>query len=120
MKQSAERTVRDNRFPPSLFFAFFGVLLLMSGIHTGLVVGMNELGWSDLTQVFIPLVYWSAVAVGLTLFTRRQVQKVYEEPMHRLAEATQKEAIFRSIFQRSTPPTGWTIWIKCSLISTKW
>lgn len=92
MKQSEERTVRDNRFPPSLFFVFFGVLLLMSGIHTGLVVGMNELGWSDLTQVFIPLVYWSAVAVGLTLFTRRQVQKVYEEPMHRLAEATQKVA----------------------------
>lgn len=92
MKQSEERTVRDNRFPPSLFLVFFGVLLLMSGIHTGLVVGMNELGWSDLTQVFIPLVYWSAVAVGLTLFTRRQVQKVYEEPMHRLAEATQKVA----------------------------
>ena len=92
MKQSEERTVRDNRFPPSLFFVFFGVLLLMSGIHTGLVVGMNELGWSDLTQVLIPLVYWSAVAVGLTLFTRRQVQKVYEEPMHRLAEATQKVA----------------------------
>ncbi len=92
MKQSEERTVRDNRFPPSLFFVFFGVLLLMSGIHTGLVVGMNELGWSDLTQVFIPLAYWSAVAVGLTLFTRRQVQKVYEEPMHRLAEATQKVA----------------------------
>ena len=92
MKQSEERTVRDNRFPPSLFFVFFGVLLLMSGIHTGLVVGMNELGWSDLTQVFIPLVYWSAVAVGLTLFTRRQVQRVYEEPMHRLAEATQKVA----------------------------
>lgn len=92
MKQSEERTVRDNRFPPSLFFVFFGVLLLMSGIHTGLVVGMNELGWSDLTQVFIPLAYWSAVAVGLTLFTRRQVHKVYEEPMHRLAEATQKVA----------------------------
>lgn len=92
MRQSEERTVRDNRFPPSLFFVFFGVLLLMSGIHTGLVVGMNELGWSDLTQVFIPLVYWSAVAVGLTLFTRRQVQRVYEEPMHRLAEATQKVA----------------------------
>lgn len=26
-------------FPPSLFFVYLGVLLLMSGIHTGLIVG---------------------------------------------------------------------------------
>lgn len=92
MKQSLETKVRDNRFPPSLFFVYLGVLLLMSGIHTGLVVGMNQLGWNDLLQILVPLVYWSAVAVGLTLFTRKQIQRVYEEPMHRLAEATEKVA----------------------------
>ena len=84
--------IRDNRFPSSLFFVYFGVLLLMSGIHTGLVVGMNSLGWDDILQVIIPLLYWSAVALGLALFTRRKVQKTYEIPMHRLAEATQKVA----------------------------
>ena len=92
MKQGLEPKVRDNRFPRSLFFVYFGVLLLMSGIHTGLVVGMNALGWSDVFQVIVPLAYWSAVAVGLTLFTRKQIQRVYEEPMHRLAEATEKVA----------------------------
>ena len=92
MKRSLETNVRDSRFPPSLFFVYFGVLLLMSGIHTGLVVGMNKLNWSEILQVLVPLVYWSAVAVGLTLFTRRQIQQVYEEPMHRLAEATEKVA----------------------------
>ena len=35
--------IKDNRFPPSLFFVYLAVLLLMSGIHTGLVVGMNQL-----------------------------------------------------------------------------
>ena len=84
--------IRDNRFPPSLFFVYFGVLLLMSGIHTGLVVGMNSLGWNEILQVIVPLLYWSAVALGLTLFTRKQIQRVYEAPMHRLAEATQKVA----------------------------
>lgn len=84
--------VRNNRFPTSLFFVYLGVLLLMSGIHTGIIVGMNELGWSDLLQTVVPILYWSAVAVGLTLFTRRKIQKTYEEPLHNLAEATKKVA----------------------------
>ena len=92
MKQGFELKVRDNRFPQSLFFVYFGVLLLMSGLHTGLIVGMNELGWHKVTQVVIPMLYWAAVAVALTFFTRKQIQRVYEEPMHRLAEATEKVA----------------------------
>ena len=89
---STERKVRNNRFPPSLFFVYLGVLLGMSGVHTGMIVGMNQLGWSDIMQTFVPLLYWSAVAVALTLFTRRQIQRTYEEPLHRLAEATEKVA----------------------------
>ena len=84
--------IRDSRFPPSLFFVYLGVLLLMSGIHTGLIVGMNQLGWNDFWQTVVPILYWSAVAGGLTLFTRRQIQRVYEEPMHKLAEATEQVA----------------------------
>ena len=38
-------------FPPSLFFVYLGVLLLMSGLHTGLLVGMDELGWPSWIQV---------------------------------------------------------------------
>lgn len=91
-KVSLEAKIRNDRFPPSLFLVYLVVLLLMSGIHTGLVVGMNKLGWNDLLQTLVPILYWSAVAVGLTLFTRRQVQRVYEEPIHRLAAATEKVA----------------------------
>ena len=79
-------------FPPSLFFVYLGVLFLMSGIHTGLIVGMNALGWPDWVQVYIPLLYWGAVAVGLTLFTRRKIRKTYEEPMLMLAKATRQVA----------------------------
>lgn len=91
-KKSFEATVRESRFPPSLFIVYLAVLLLMSGIHTGLLVGMKSLGWNEFWQTTIPVLYWSAVAVGLTLFTRRQVRKTYEEPMHKLAEATKKVA----------------------------
>ena len=91
-KRSFENKVRESRFPPSLFFVYLVVLLIMSGIHTGLLVGMSTLGWSEVIQTVIPILYWSAVAVGLTLFTRMKIRKTYEEPMHKLAEATKKVA----------------------------
>ena len=86
------KKVKDNRFPPSLFFVYLVVLLLMSGIHTGLVVGMNEAGWSDLVKVLMPILYWGLVAIALTLFTQKKIQDTYEQPMHELAEATKKVA----------------------------
>lgn len=101
-KRPPELKIRDNRFPTSLFFVFLAVLLLMSGIHTGLIVGMNELHWNDYLQTVVPLLYWSAVAVGLTFFTRKQIQKAYEEPMHKLAQATEKVA--RGDFSIYIPP----------------
>ncbi|MDO5423277.1 MAG: HAMP domain-containing sensor histidine kinase [Eubacteriales bacterium] len=91
-KRSLENGMRDSRFPPSLFFVYLVVLLLMSGMHTGILVGMGQLRWNGFVQTAVPILYWSAVAVGLTLFTRRQVKKTYEEPMHKLAEATKKVA----------------------------
>lgn len=87
-----QRNIKDNRFPPSIFFVSLGVLLLMSGIHTGLIIGINTLGWSDLAQTIIPILYWSIVAAGLTLFIRGKIRKTYETPMHELADATRKVA----------------------------
>lgn len=84
--------VKDNLFPASLFAIYLGVLLLMSGIHVGLIVLMNKVGWSELTQTIVPMVYWGLVAVGLTLFTRWKIKSTYEEPLHRMAEATRKVA----------------------------
>lgn len=83
---------KQSLFPPALFFIYLVVLLLMSGIHTGLVVGMNKAGWGDLAKTAVPMLYWTAAAVALTLFTRQQIRKTYEEPMLRLADATRKVA----------------------------
>lgn len=84
--------VKESRFPPSLFAIFFLVLLLMTGIHTGLVILVNHMEWNKFIQTIVPMVYWGMVAAVLTLFTRREIRAVYEEPMHKLAEATSRVA----------------------------
>lgn len=84
--------INDSRFPPSLFAVYLGVLLLMSGIHTGLLVFMGRVGWNGIIQSIVPILYWGMIAVGLTLFARREIRRIYEEPMHMLAEATERVA----------------------------
>ncbi len=80
--------IKENLFPTSLFAIYLGALLLMSGIHTGLIVFMNKVQWNNLAQTIIPMVYWGIVAVALTLFTRQKMKSTYEEPLHKMAEAT--------------------------------
>ncbi len=81
-----------SRFPMSVFGIYFGVLLLMSGFHEGLVLLMNRLAWSEILQVYLDLLYWALTAAALTLYTRRQIQRKYDEPMRRLAQATAQVA----------------------------
>ena len=90
--KNGQRVIKDSLFPLSLFGIFLGVLFLMSGIHVGLVVLMNKLGWNEIIQTVVPMVYWGCVAVGLTLFTRMKIKSTYEEPLHKLAEATEQVA----------------------------
>ncbi|MCM1467324.1 MAG: HAMP domain-containing histidine kinase [Alistipes sp.] len=86
------KKIKQDRFPVSLFVTYFLVLLLMSGIHMGLVVLMETLEWNTAVQSAVPIVYWGVIALGLTLYARRKIRDVYEKPMHELAEATAKVA----------------------------
>ena len=87
-----EVSVRKSRFPLSLAFVFWATLLLMSGVHTGLVVLANELQWNKLVQTLIPMAYWAFVAIELTLYTHWRIERDYEKPMQELAQATAKVA----------------------------
>lgn len=91
-KTNVKSLFKETRFPPSLFITYLGVLLLMSGVHTGLIVLMNARGWNQIIQSLIPVLYWSLVAVGLTLFTRQKIRKTYDAPMKQLAKATDQVA----------------------------
>ena len=84
--------INDSRFPSSLFAVYMGTLLLMSGIHMGLLVFMGRMGCNEIIQSIVPILYWGMIAVGLTLFTRQEIRRTYEEPMHMLAEAAGKVA----------------------------
>lgn len=90
--KNGQYIIKDSLFPLSLFAIFLGVLLLMSGIHQGLLVLMNKMGRNEFVQTAVPMVYWSCVAVGLTLFTRKKIKNTYEAPLHMLAEATKQVA----------------------------
>lgn len=87
-----EKRRQVSRFPRSLFALYFVTLLLMSGIHMGLVVMIDEYHWHNIVQVLIPTLYWGLVAAALTLFTRHQITKTYDRPMKELAKAAQKVA----------------------------
>ena len=92
MKKGNRRRL-ESRFPPFLFGLYLVTLLLMSGIHIGLVTLINENPhWHTAVQILIPTAYWTLVAVGLTLFTRYQITKTYDKPMKELAKAAAKVA----------------------------
>lgn len=83
---------KQSRFPMSLFFVYFFVLLLMSGIHTGLVTLMNQKNMPTLIEISVPLLYWAAIACGLTVFTRWRIRLTYDDPMTELAGAAKQVA----------------------------
>lgn len=83
-----ENNIKQSRFPISLFFIFYLILLLMSGIHTGLIVLMNTYSMNDIWQTIIPMIYWAVVAGSLTAYTRFLMKKTYDIPMKKLAKAT--------------------------------
>lgn len=84
--------ISESRFPSSLFAVYLGTLFLMSGIHSGLLVFMKRVGWNEVIQFVVLILYWGMIAVELALFARRKIRRTYEKPMHMLAEAAERVA----------------------------
>lgn len=84
--------VRGTHFPVSMFFIILSVLLLMSGVHIGLIVGVNRLKLNDVAQTMAIIFYWIVIAVFVTLWISLQIRRIYEVPMRQMAEATDKVA----------------------------
>lgn len=84
--------IRSDRFPAALFGVILGGTLLASGLHTGLIVVMNKLCWLELVQTILTLLYWVAVAVGLTLLSMQIIRSTYERPLKQLAGAARQVA----------------------------
>lgn len=82
--------IKEQRLVFSLLAIYWGTLLLMSGIHSGLIVMMENFQWNAIIKSIIPILYWGLVAVGLTLFARQKIKNSYAEPLHKMADATRK------------------------------
>ena len=91
-KENYYERIKERRFALSLFAIYWGILLLMSGIHSGLIVMMEELQWNAFIKSAIPILYWGMAAVGITVYTRARVKDTYETPLHSMAEAAGKVA----------------------------
>lgn len=92
MAEKRKKMREQSRFPMSLFFAYFIVLLLMSGMHIGLLTFMDEHSFPTVIEVNVPLLYWALIAAGLTLFTRWRIRITYDSPMTELAAAARQVA----------------------------
>ena len=67
------------RFPTSLFVSLLLILLLMSGLHMGLIVFISEHhAFNKAVQVVVPVLYWSVVAVGVSYYTRWRMMQTYD------------------------------------------
>lgn len=99
-----ENNTRKIKFSLRLFGIFFGALLLMSGIHMGFLVLMEEYTFPVLLEILVPVAYWALVAFGLVRYTGRQVKRSYEIPLRELAKAANQVA--HGDFSVYVRPTG--------------
>ena len=90
------------RLPRYVFYLTLGMLMLVSGVHVGLITLLHETGGNEIVLVHVVLLYWVAVAVGMTLYIQRQTRKFYEEPIRRIASAAGQVA--RGDFSVYLPP----------------
>ncbi|PWM53621.1 MAG: sensor histidine kinase [Clostridiales bacterium] len=84
--------IRQTLFPNALLGVIAFNLLLMSGVHFGLIVLGFKYNWPLALQILFPIFYWDTVAIGLTLLIKRYIKRAYEIPLLRLAESTKKVA----------------------------
>lgn len=88
----ALRKLRESRFPLSTFWIVLATLLVMAGVHQGLLIGMAAADWPAIVQVHIILAFWLLVAFGLTWFVRARMKQVYDTPLQEISAATKRVA----------------------------
>lgn len=92
LKEYRGYKVRKSHYPVLMFLIFFLALLLASGVHVGLVIGVNTWFSDGKIQTAVIIIYWALVAAGVTLYSKYKLKQVYEVPMQMLAEAASKVA----------------------------
>ncbi|MBR1639201.1 MAG: HAMP domain-containing histidine kinase [Treponema sp.] len=82
--------VKQSRFPASLFWTVFGMLLLTAGLNVALILLGLNLSWPSIFSVHLILFYWICVSALIVLYIRRKIHKTYEIPLQEISRATEK------------------------------
>ena len=82
-----EENIKMTRFPMSVYWFVFGLCLLVSGLHTGIIVLFDKLNFSEIIEVHVILLYWALAALLIVAYIRRRVKTVIEEPLQKIALA---------------------------------
>ena len=85
-------SVRRTHFPLSILGMTLTVLLVIAGIHFGILSFLDYYVQSHLNKVLIVITYWICVSITFTLFIMRQMRETYEIPMQQLAKAANRVA----------------------------
>ena len=93
MKSRSEKNrVRAKYFPVAMFIITFFVMAAMTTLQNFLL-GFN-IDFSDVPRqsIILMIIYWTVLSATITLFTRWQIKKAYDNPMRQLAKATKDVA----------------------------
>ena len=83
---------RESRFPMSVFWIILGTLLITSGVHQGILIGMEAAGWLPIVQTHVIVFFWIAVAFGLTQVIRQRMKTAYDIPLQKISAVTREVA----------------------------
>jgi Signal transduction histidine kinase len=91
-RQSEDERIKRKPISWKEFAITYGVMLLLVGIQTGIIVLSVTKKIESFLQVTVVMVYWVIVAVIFLYVTNRQIKSHYDKPMRKLSEAAKKVA----------------------------
>lgn len=94
--------IRSSYVSPAIWGITLCVVLLIGGLHTGMILLLNRLQVNGVLSTCIVLLYWLIIALAFTIFTRWQMKKAYEEPVKQIAEFASE--IAKGDFSLYLPP----------------
>lgn len=84
--------MRAKHFPFAIFVITFVVMAVMFTVQNYLLGSHIDYLTVSPRSIIIILVFWIVISAGFTVFTRWQIKKNYDDPMQRLAKATEDVA----------------------------
>ena len=91
-QQSADTRVKRKPITWKEFAITYGVMLLLVGIQTGIIILPIFRRYNSFVQVAAVMLYWVIVALFFLYITNKQIKDRYDKPMHRLSDAAKRVA----------------------------